>query len=77
MTTTVIPHAPNQANTTNYRTLTLAAQALFDRAQELADNTVDAREYNAFMQVAAHAAGLTITPGSEVVRCACPTCHCD
>ncbi|KAF0646583.1 MULTISPECIES: hypothetical protein [Streptomyces] len=76
MTTTVIPHTLNHPTTSDYRTLTPTAQALFDRAQELADNTVDAREYNAFMQIAAHAAGLPTTPGAEVVHCACPTCHC-
>ncbi|MFJ9799910.1 hypothetical protein [Streptomyces sp. NPDC101145] len=76
MTTAVIPHARTRPTTVDYRSLTLAAQDLFDLAQRHADTTIDAGDYNAFMQVAAHAAGLDIAPDREITRCACPTCHC-
>jgi RNase P subunit RPR2 len=76
MTITAIPHARNQHTTIDYRSLPTADQDLFDLAQTRADNTLSATEYNAFMQVAAHAAGLDIAPDGEIARCACPTCHC-
>ncbi|WP_228981364.1 hypothetical protein [Streptomyces sp. DH12] len=75
MTITVIPHARTQTPTADYATLTLAQQDLFDMAMTRADNTVSAAEYNAMMQIAAHAAGFDIAPDGEIARCACP--HCD
>lgn len=66
---------PATATTADYTALPYAVQTQFDQLMERADTTIDAGDYNALMQAAAHLTGITIAPGGDIVRCACPHCH--
>ncbi|WP_159024381.1 hypothetical protein [Streptomyces scabiei] len=59
----------------DYQALTTAEQTKFDHLMELADDTTDHGEFNALMIGAAYIAGLPITYGAEIRKCAC-SCYC-
>ena len=74
MTTTLVPHTQNPGHTADYTRLTPAQQTHLDQLLEQADTTIHADTYNTLMASAAHLTGVTLTPGADLARCACPDC---
>jgi hypothetical protein len=67
--------APNQAATANYHHLDPDEQQLFDEYMERADTSATNGEYLALMVLAALTAGIDLTYGSHIRKCAC-SCYC-
>ncbi|MET9436962.1 hypothetical protein [Streptomyces sp. NPDC006551] len=70
----VMTPARTQNHTADYHQLTPLMRAEFDRVMQIADNTIDATEFNSLMASAAYAAGMPLPASGAIVRCACPHC---